>query len=178
MTEIEIAWLAGLLEGEGSFGSYSKTTKVDLRVQLAMGDRDVVEKAAAIVGGAPIYTYDRKGQKGFRDHHKPQHKFQLRGYKAVRVMEAILPFMGERRSAKITALLKAWNEREKRTREHGLPAECHPEKPHYCQGLCRLCYSRLKYSRTKDNLNRKRREKMAAARMSLIDPSIPGEWHP
>lgn len=169
MTEIEIAWLAGLLEGEGSFGNYSKKTMVDLRLQLAMGDRDVIEKAAAVVGGAPVYTYDRKGQKGFRDHHKPQHKFTLRGYKAARIMEAVLPFMGARRSAKITELLAQWNARRSRTRERGLPAVCHPERPHYCQDLCRLCYTRLRYSKTKDDLNRKRRERMAAQRSSHLE---------
>lgn len=162
MTPTEIAWLAGLLEGEGSFGNYSKKTMVDLRVQLAMGDLDVVEKAAAVVGGAPIYTYDRKGQKGFRDHHKPQHKITLRGYQAARVMQAILPYMGRRRSEKIEELLVAWYTRKARTRERGLPPTCHPDRSHYSQGLCVACYS-------------KRQREM---RMTALDPSIIQGWHP
>ena len=162
MTENEIAWLAGLLEGEGSFGNYSKITKVDLRLQLAMGDIDVVKRAADIVGGSPIYTYDRKGQKGFRDHHKPQHKITLRGYKAARVMEAILPYMGERRSAKIIELLNLWNTREVRTRERNLPPTCHPDRPHYSKGMCHSCYVAENREKINKRVRERRAERIAA----------------
>ena len=162
MTDIEIAWLAGLLEGEGSFGNYSKKTMVDLRLQLSMSDRDVIAKAAKLLGKENIYTYDRFGQKNYRSNHKPLHVLQVRGYAAARTMEAILPFMGIRRRTKILELLAVWNAREARTRERGLPATCHPEKPHYCRGLCRLCYTRLRYSKNKDAINLKRREKKSS----------------
>ena len=54
MTEIEIAWLAGLLEGEGSFGltGYAaKKSKVFPTISLAMTDLDIIERAGALIGG-------------------------------------------------------------------------------------------------------------------------------
>lgn len=181
MTPVETAWFAGLMEGEGSFGNYSRRkSHVDIRVRLAMTDMDVIKKAADLLGGMPIYTYDRKHQGGYRAHHKTLHCITLMGYRAARAMEAILPFMGERRSAKITGLLAQWNAREARTRERGLEATCHPDKGHYCQGLCRLCYQRMRYPEIKDRENKRRRDKTVAVRAMVLclDPTISGEWHP
>lgn len=170
---METAWLAGLMEGEGSFGNYSKKTSVDLRLQLGMSDRDVIEKAAKLLGKEHIHTYSRLGQGGYRIHHKPLHVLLIRGYLAARTMEAILPYMGERRSAKIRELLEIWNSREKRTRERGLPPTCHPDRSHHCQGLCGPCY-RLNYRlQNKEKMNEKRRERYRA-----IDATIAAEFHP
>jgi hypothetical protein len=48
----EIAWAAGLFEGEGSITRFGRPGKFDLRVSLNMTDEDVVRRFDAIVDGA------------------------------------------------------------------------------------------------------------------------------
>jgi len=43
ISSIEIAWVAGILEGEGSFSRSHRT----VRISLEMCDRDIVERVAA-----------------------------------------------------------------------------------------------------------------------------------
>ncbi|GAA4981160.1 hypothetical protein [Actinopolymorpha pittospori] len=91
----DVIWLAGLLEGEGTFdlhrGKYP-------RVRVAMCDRDVVGRAATLFGSTIRLTL------------KPA-PFQatwhaeISGARAVEIMTAVLPHMGARRSAKIAEVL-------------------------------------------------------------------------
>ena len=97
----EIIWLSALLEGEGTFvlmqcGQDRKYFTVKIGVQMC--DRDVIEHAARLIGGI-VHTCNPKG--GYR----PIHSTSIYGEKARWVMRQILPYMGERRSAKIRELL-------------------------------------------------------------------------
>jgi hypothetical protein len=148
MKEIDVAWLAGLLEGEGNFEFVPVAKKaMDVRINISMADRDVIERVAAITEAtSKVRIYDRRGQAGFRQHHQPLHCLCIRGYRAIRVMKQILPFMGNRRSEKIKMIIEAWDGAN-HTRERHLPPTCHPDRRHYCQGLCRTCYSRMLYAK-------------------------------
>ena len=86
----EIAWLAGLLEGEGCF-TFSKGPDVVLK----MTDKDVVERAASLMG-AKVIARDPKNIKWKRTYCASIH-----GYQAIAWMLTIYPFMGERRKEKI-----------------------------------------------------------------------------
>lgn len=90
----DVVWLAGLLEGEGSFdlqrGKYP-------RVRLSMTDRDVVGRAATLFGSTIRLT--------LKSHDKPTWHAERQGAAAVAIMEAILPWMGARRSRKIAEIL-------------------------------------------------------------------------
>jgi hypothetical protein len=88
-----VAWAAGLLEGEGHFGL--RRGGKDLLVQIGMTDKDVVDRFYNVFGvgsrksrilpsGKTFYSVTIAAQKD-----------------AELVMRAVLPFMGERRSAKI-----------------------------------------------------------------------------
>jgi hypothetical protein len=171
MTELEIAWLAGLLEGEGNFELVpahrcGKRRSMEVRLNLSMTDLDVVERVAKLVEAtAKIWTNDRSKQSGTRPNHKPLYCLSIKGYRAIRIMTAILPFMGERRSAKIREAIDAWNA-VAHTRERNLPPTCHPDLPHYSKGLCRACYKRSAWATKKDERNRVRREKYALTRAS------------
>ncbi len=44
---VDIAWLAGLVEGEGSFHMSTRS----IAIILTMTDRDVVERAATLLNG-------------------------------------------------------------------------------------------------------------------------------
>lgn len=61
MTDTDIAWVAGLLEGEGYFGCRIATTKnrpgkayLQVRICVNMTDEDVLRRAQSITGAGHI----------------------------------------------------------------------------------------------------------------------------
>lgn len=64
MTEIEVAWLAGLLEGEGSFGldtralhKYKVSTAPPAPyIKISMVDKDVIERVAVLVNKNSFFS--------------------------------------------------------------------------------------------------------------------------
>lgn len=105
MTPTELAWLAGLLEGEGSFCEGPPSSPNQPVVQLAMTDRDVVERAASLLGNITVYAKkDRR-----KAHWKPFFQLKLRGLPAVTLMRTLRPFMGERRRNQIDKAIASYN---------------------------------------------------------------------
>lgn len=96
-------WLAGLLEGEGTFGVKKDrrpgSRRPALYVHVKMTDQDVIERAARLMGTSVTI---RKAEKG---HWKDQYVAQANGQKAADVMNAVLPYMGIRRTTKIIECL-------------------------------------------------------------------------
>lgn len=91
----DLLWLAGLLEGEGCFDLHRGRYP---RVRLGMTDRDVVGRAATLFGSRVRLTL--KPAPASATWHT-----EISGSRAEEVMEAVLPFMGARRSAKIATVL-------------------------------------------------------------------------
>ncbi|UVK59046.1 LAGLIDADG endonuclease [Microbacterium phage Cen1621] len=94
-TRDDLLWLAGLLEGEGTFdlqrGIYP-------RIRLAMTDRDIVGRAASLM------------DTGIRLQHRPAPASstwhaEVQGPRAAAIMRELLPFMGARRSQRIADVL-------------------------------------------------------------------------
>jgi hypothetical protein len=106
MDDLDRAWLAGLLEGEGCFyvGRGGKQTRPNPRIQLSMQDPDVVRRAAAIVGSGYTYDYEPKPPSRRRTF-----VWRTSGQSAIDLMRELLPLMGQRRAAKIEAIIAAWN---------------------------------------------------------------------
>lgn len=96
--EQETLWLAGLLEGEGCFRARIHS----VIVRLKMTDEDVVRKAAVLMGG----KCKRLPHYGRPSHWKTSFEVNVCSEKAIQVMKRILPFMGQRRKAKIEELLE------------------------------------------------------------------------
>ena len=96
-TTVDIMWLAGLLEGEACF-YFHKFCGV---INMNSTDRDVLEQVSKITGGT-INDYNYPNRGGSR---KPAWQLCLSGYRARRVMEEILPYMGVRRAEKIMTIL-------------------------------------------------------------------------
>jgi hypothetical protein len=99
--EQQIVWLAGLLEGEGCF-SWRKVSRKKrsfrCQVRLSMTDEDIVGRAASIMGAKTVWSYQHPGRKNL-------FTAVIDGEVAASVMRQVLPFMGQRRSAKIEEVL-------------------------------------------------------------------------
>lgn len=91
------AWLAGLLEGEGSFTHNGGCPRVSLR----MTDKDILERFAKELG----VEYQEEAPP--KSHWNMIFRCNIYGDRAAVLMERILPWMGERRSAKIRECLAA-----------------------------------------------------------------------
>lgn len=104
MEPLELAWLAGLLEGEGSFFTERCGGKVRYSVvEVTMTDHDVVTRAADLMGVKPAYRFAPAKQKAG---HQPTWRARLRGKRAESLMHELLPLMGTRRASKINELLQ------------------------------------------------------------------------
>lgn len=100
MTKEEIAWLAGLLEGEGYF--HLRHTP---KISLAMTDEDVIAKVAKLF--RKKYIKIRKDVPNRKD----VFRTEVFGMQALWLMKLIKPYMGSRRSAKIEEITKLSAER-------------------------------------------------------------------
>ena len=91
----DLYWLAGLLEGEGSFLTGPPSAPRYPVLALQMTDQDVVARVAAM--------FDRKLGRWQSRHAREQPVFLVRitGTKAVAWMTALRPLMGERRRLQI-----------------------------------------------------------------------------
>lgn len=101
-------WLAGLLEGEGSFTTTFHRrgeTRIGYRyavVELSMIDEDVVVRAAKILD----CNYARRFPPARRKAGwQPQYRLRLEGGKAKTLMRKLKPLMGERRQRQIESAL-------------------------------------------------------------------------
>ena len=106
MDKSDIAWLAGLFEGEGTF--IWKKTGTFYGVPMArikMADKDIIERVQVFLGGN-IYE-EKERQEGW----KRQYCLAYQGNTAMRIMLLLRPYMGIRRSKRIDDLLTIWTNR-------------------------------------------------------------------
>ena len=106
MTSEQIAWLAGLLEGEGYFCLQTKRLKsptkprgVYPKIVFVSTDKDICDRVSALFGTSPNYVGPRK------DHYKPVWRALKVGTGASEILRLILPYMGQRRREKIEDIL-------------------------------------------------------------------------
>ena len=139
MSDTELAWLAGLLEGEGAFilqrvpPTEREAARIRIKVSLQMTDRDVVEKVRDIVGLGTV-----RRAKTAKDHYKPTYQWQISAMGAVAaLLQLLAPHMGMRRQQQIAACLAAVEEAggvPRRRRRHG------QSKYQYDGCRCDICY--------------------------------------
>lgn len=103
MTSDQAAWLAGLFEGEGCI---EYTGKYGVRLCIGMTDPDVVQRVRELAGGTITVQ-----QQGPRDPGgavpKPRHAWRLSSMREIKpLLEVLLPWLGERRSAKARGALE------------------------------------------------------------------------
>lgn len=106
LTDFELGWLVGILEGEGGF-QYGGGTQT---VRLEMTDEDIVLKTAALIykliGRMPIIREQFRGNKK----HSATYIFSISGSDAQRVMRIIVPHMGYRRRQRIWQALNCFKQ--------------------------------------------------------------------
>lgn len=100
----EIAWAAGLFEGEGCWNAYVRRSgKIQAQARLSSTDQDVVEKFARIVGIGNV-TGPRQNKN--KPQWKPVYEWCVYEIANVRALiEMFRPWMGERRLAKAEEVL-------------------------------------------------------------------------
>lgn len=99
--EAEIHWLAGLVEGEGNFAAPPPSAPLSPAVTLSMCERDVVERAARLMGAPrPFFRQDPRNPRW-----RPSYTARVSARKAVALMETLRPFMGARRQKEIDRAL-------------------------------------------------------------------------
>ena len=107
-TSEDVAWIAGILEGEGAF-----LIGNSIYIQLSMTDRDVVAKAHSLMG-APTTLRPERNSHG----HKPIYRFNVCGNNAAFWMVAIYKHMGGRRRDRIMECLRFWRDQPGHRRTH------------------------------------------------------------
>ena len=124
----DVAWLAGLLEGEGCFSL--KKEKYP-RISLGMTDEDVVIRAASLI---KVRVY----------HHKNVWSFHVHGAYAIQWMMTLYPFFGKRRKEMVVSIIKFWKEYTYSRSSNGIHAmaKCHPDRVLVGFGMCNICYQR------------------------------------
>lgn len=107
--DLEIAWAAGLFEGEGCFTTSSKNSRGysyrNWVCFLGSTDEDIVKRFFQIVGVGRIYE-QTKHRNGLSLGTKPFFRWQTQSRNDFRFIAKIFtPYLGERRLARVTELL-------------------------------------------------------------------------
>lgn len=95
MSDLDIAWAAGLFEGEGCITISYNGKYPEIGIQLVMTDIDVVNRFAQIVGGKVLHK--QPGKEGW----KASYSCVIRKRTEVeRILNLFIPYLGERRTEK------------------------------------------------------------------------------
>jgi hypothetical protein len=100
MINTDIAWLAGLIEGEGCF---SRSKRGVPEIEIAMTDEDVIRRAAILMNS----SVQKKHPPSWRTRNwSPQWRTRAYGNNAIEIMKLVRPHMGRRRTTKIDSFVE------------------------------------------------------------------------
>ena len=134
------SWLAGLLEGEGTFsmnGTYPT-------ISVNMCDRDVISRAAALMALDETRVWEPFDARDEARGWSRSYATAVTGARAAELMRTLRPLMGSRRRAAIDRALAVYEP----VRLVKPPAQCIVagcDRPHRSRGLCNTHY--MKWSR-------------------------------
>lgn len=150
-TRENLAWLAGLLEGEGAFLITRRPHATAFRISANMTDGDVIRRVAEIAGcGRIVGPVEQKNPK-----HKPFYRWNVdRRRDAYALCVALYPFMGQRRRARIKEIAEAY-------RTTGIAGWSHGSRRGYDWGCrCAACRA-VNAARARAQRSRRRERKVA-----------------
>lgn len=96
-THDDLVWLAGILEGEGTFDLHRGRYP---RIRVGMTDRDVVGRVATLMRSRIRMSISTVG-------YKASYHAEISGDRAAAIMWDLIPYMGARRTSKIADVLGA-----------------------------------------------------------------------
>ena len=106
----DLGWIAGLLEGEGSFTARNHYGHP--RITLGSTDLDVLVRLDSLIPGGTIC--ERKARNSLAANPKRLWTWQLQKHKlAAGWMQTLYPLMGERRQEQIRVVIARWKEGKK-----------------------------------------------------------------
>lgn len=112
-TRENLAWAAGLFEGEGSFSYQRRGQYMTIQVELGMTDEDRVRRFHAVVGIGNV-TGPHNNTK---PHHKPIYRWKTGSFAGVQAIMAFMwPWLGPRRRNKAIELLTVYWQHKRQTR--------------------------------------------------------------
>ena len=100
----EIAWAAGIFEGEGSFSTHAVYSKTYPRASVEMNDEDVVRRYHEIVG---VGTFLQRKRPDLRYISVVQ---DIAGFRAL--VDLLSPWLGARRQAKAQQIIETLGDRQ------------------------------------------------------------------
>jgi Holliday junction resolvase-like predicted endonuclease len=113
MNPTDLAWVAGLLEGEGSFMAGPPSHPNQPGIVIEMTDLDVLQRLARILGVTRIKIRKTGWKQSWR--------VLVRSRKAADLMRLLRPWMGSRRQAQIDHALQNYNQSQSDLRQLVLP---------------------------------------------------------
>ena len=131
---LELAWLAGLLEGEGYFGIARRGARAYPAIGLEMCDRQPVARSAVLLGAAGVARREPRHERW-----QATYTTGVVGRRASDWMARLRPLMGARRGVAIDKALAAYEP----IRLSGAPATCvvpECDDSHEARGLCHKHY--------------------------------------
>jgi hypothetical protein len=110
MTETELAYCAGLFEGEGWICAYKRTSRPGLIITMGLKttDEDVLINFTKLMGVGKVRGPYNNGKE--KAHHKPWWEWSLERSKVEPAIMKLYPLLGIRRRAKTNEALKKWKE--------------------------------------------------------------------
>ena len=105
--EQKLIFLAGVFEGEGSFGFWGKDNKNNryFRIQVRMTDEDIVVRFVDFFKLGYVNSHIPK-----KDHLKKSWKWTVAGDRAMDVMLQMAPFLGIRRQEKFNQCCQSFKQ--------------------------------------------------------------------
>jgi hypothetical protein len=104
-TEAEIAWAAGIFEGEGTFSTHTVYGKIYPQAGVEMNGEDVVRRYHEIVGVGTLRQRKDRGDCRFASTVQ-----DIAGFRAL--VDLLEPWLGERRKARAQEVLTYLGDRQ------------------------------------------------------------------
>lgn len=100
-TPFEFGWVAGLLEGEGTFyAAPMGEGRYEPRIACAMTDRDIIDRLASLLpGNGNLIGLPLRGT------FKPQYRVSCNGGNAIALAAYLRPVLSERRQSQVDVML-------------------------------------------------------------------------
>ncbi len=111
MYETDVAWSAGLLEGEGCFTVFRRTSaKWDHKtsaIHCEMTDEDTIRRLHSIFKVGNVIFRDGRVPRNDRAQRKPTWIWSVNNHEGIAlVLESVLPYLEQRRAAKAHEILE------------------------------------------------------------------------